>query len=60
MLMQVCEFQKCSIKCKNFDFKIETSQSNQQKKRKQTLANYSNIKPTLQAIGEYLKRMKFQ
>jgi hypothetical protein len=34
----------CSIKCKNFDFKIEISPSISKKESK-TLANYSNIKP---------------
>jgi hypothetical protein len=40
----------------NFDFKIEISQFNQQKKRSKTLANYSNIKPTLPSYRRILKK----
>jgi hypothetical protein len=48
-------------KCKNFDFKIETSQSNQQKKKRAKHLRTIPISNRLyQAIGEYLKRMKFQ
>jgi hypothetical protein len=55
--MQFAISEACSINAK-FDFKIEISQFNQQKRGK-TLANYSNIKPTLPSYRIF-KRMKFQ
>jgi hypothetical protein len=50
----------CSINAKNFDFKIETSQSNQPKKRGQNTCELFQYQTDFQAIGEYLKKMKFR
>jgi integrase len=52
--MQVRISEACSIKCKNFDFKIEISQSI--KKKSKTLANIPISNRLYQAIGEYLKQ----
>jgi hypothetical protein len=52
--MQVCEFQKRAALNENLILKSKYYHSISQKRSK-TLANYSNIKPTLSSIGEYLK-----
>jgi hypothetical protein len=57
--MQVCEFQKCSIN-KNFDFKIEISTNQPKKRGAKHLRTIPISNRLYQAIGEYLKRMKFQ